>query len=101
RGQRLHSKLGDIVLQAGDTLLVETDAGFARRHGGSTEFLVASEIGRGAKIDRRGAVTVLLIVAMMVVANTVFGVDILLSALVAAAASILTRCVSLVELRRS
>src|SRR5690606_33418187 len=37
RGQRLHSKLGDIVLQAGDTLLVETDAGFARRHGGSTE----------------------------------------------------------------
>jgi hypothetical protein len=53
-GERLRSKLGDVVLQVGDTLLVETDAGFLRRHGTGSEFLMASEIDGAAHSISRG-----------------------------------------------
>jgi di/tricarboxylate transporter len=100
-GQRLHQKPGDVVLQHGDTLLVETDTRFLERHGGSSDFLIANEIDGAARIDRRHAVTALSIVGLMVAANTLLGVDILLSALSAAVLAILARCVSFTELRRS
>ena len=100
-GQRLHRKLGDAVLQPGDTLLLETSTAFLGRHGGSPDFLLASEIDGASRVDRRGAVTALSIIGLMVAANTLLGVDILWSALAAALAVVATRCVSLVELRRS
>ncbi|MGQ4660265.1 SLC13 family permease [Lysobacter sp. F6437] len=100
-GQRLHQKPGDVVLQPGDTLLMETDNGFLKRHGGSPDFLVASDIDGAAPVDRRGAVTVLALIGLMVAANTIVGLDILVSAMAAAAMAIAARCVSLAELRRS
>ncbi|MGY1425756.1 SLC13 family permease [Lysobacter sp. A289] len=101
RGQRMHQKLGEAVLQPGDTLLLETSGSFLGDHGGSPDFLVASEIDGDAQVDRRGAITALSIIGLMIVANTVLGVDILISALVAAVAVIVARCVSLAELRRT
>jgi di/tricarboxylate transporter len=100
-GERLHSKLGDVVLQVGDTLLMETDAGFPRRHGGSAEFLVCNEIDGAAHVDHPRALAALVVVAAMIVANTVFGVDILLSALAAAGLVLMAGCVHPAELRRS
>ena len=100
-GQRLSGKLGEIVLQPGDTLLVETDPGFIERHGGSPDFLVASEVDGKMAVDRRRAIAALTVIGLMVTANAVLGVDILLSALAATVAVLVLRCVSLVELRRS
>lgn len=100
-GQRLHRKLGDEVLQPGDTLLLETNAEFLERHGGSPDFLVVSGVDGASRVDRRGAITALTIVGLMVVANTVLGIDILMSALVAGLVALATRCVSLGELRRT
>ena len=101
RGQRLHYKPGAVELQAGDTLLVETDEEFAARHGNSSEFLVVTEIGTPARIDRRRATGTLGILALMVLANTVLGVPILWSAVAAAAAVLVANCVGLRELRDS
>ncbi|MFC7301551.1 SLC13 family permease [Cognatiluteimonas weifangensis] len=101
RGERLRVKPGDAVLQAGDTLLVETDAGFLRRHGGGADFLMASEIDGAARVHRPRALTVLALVGAMILANTVFGIDILLSAVAAAVLALLAGCVRLAELRRS
>ena len=100
-GERLHQKPGDVVLQAGDTLLVETDAGFARRHAGNAEFLVANEIENGARVDRPRAAFALMVVGAMILANTLLGVDILYSAIGAALLVFLSGCVQLSELRRS
>ena len=100
-GQRLHRKLGDVVLQPGDTLLVETDAGFLARHGSSPDFLMVNEVDSAARVNRPRALAALGIVAAMIGANTFLGVDILMSALVAAVLVIAAGCVSLVELRRS
>ncbi len=101
RGERLHRKPGDVLLQAGDTLLLETDAGFARRHVAASDFLVVNEIDGRARVDRPRAILALLVVGAMILANTVFGVDILASAVAAGAVVLVTRCVDLAELRRS
>lgn len=100
-GQRLRGKPGEVVLQPGDTLLAETDAGFIRRHGGSPDFLVASEVDGTVVVDRRRAATVLAVIGSMVAANALLGVDIFASALAAAIAVLALRCVSVDELRRS
>jgi len=100
-GQRLHGKPGEVELQAGDTLLVETDAGFVGRNEGSADFLLVNEIDGARPVDHRRAWTVLGVLGFMVLANTLFGVDIFMSALGAALAVVLARCVSLAELRRS
>ena len=101
RGTRLHGKLGELELQIGDTLLLETDAAFAQRHANTSDFLIVNEIDGAARIDHRRAMTALGVIALMVIANTVFGVDILVSALVAALLVLLAVCVQVLELRRS
>jgi di/tricarboxylate transporter len=100
-GQRLHQKPGDVVLQAGDTLLVETAPDFMARFADSPEFLMVNLIDGERPVDRRRAITALAILGTMVLANALFGVDILLSAACAAVAVVLARCVGLSELRRS
>ena len=101
RGTRLHGKLGELELQIGDTLLLETDAAFAQRHANTSDFLIVNEIDGAARIDHRRAMTALGVIGLMVIANTVFGVDILVSALVAALLVLLAGCVQVLELRRS
>lgn len=100
-GRRLHQKPGDVVLQPGDTLLVETEAGFITRHGGSPDFLMVSQVDGEAHVDRPRALAALGILGLMIVANAAFGVDILLSALIAAVLAIVAGCVSVTELRRN
>ncbi|WP_146908336.1 SLC13 family permease [Arenimonas daejeonensis] len=100
-GQRLHQKPGDVVLQAGDTLLVETSPDFMARFANSPDFLVVNLIDGERPVDSRRAMTALGILLAMILANSVFGVSILLSAVVAASVAVLARCVGFSELRRS
>jgi di/tricarboxylate transporter len=100
-GRRLAGKPGEVLLQAGDTLLVETDPSFVRRHGSSPDFLVASEVDGAPRVDRGRAIVALALVAVMILANTLLGVDILYSALAAAILAVATGCVGVEELRRS
>lgn len=100
-GRRLAGKPGEAVLQAGDTLLVETDPGFLRRHGNSPDFLLVNEVDGAPHVDRPRALAALGLVVVMILANTLLGVDILYSALAAAILAVATGCVGLEELRRS
>lgn len=100
-GQRLHDKPGDVVLQAGDTLLVETDGGFVRRHGGAPDFLMVNRVDGVAHVDRPRALLSLGIIGAMIASNTLLGVDILWSAVAAAGLAVALGCVGFTELRRS
>lgn len=101
-GRRLGGKLGDIVLQAGDTLLAEADEAFLQAHGNSGHFLLVSEVDAApAAVERGRAALVLAVLAGMVLSNAVLGVDMLWSALAAAVAVLATGSVKLDELRRS
>ena len=47
-GHQLKKKIGDIILRPGDTLLLETQPGFARHYRDSTDFYLVSEIDEPA-----------------------------------------------------
>ena len=100
-GQRLHQKPGDVVMQAGDTLLVETEPDFTARFGTASDFLTVTLLDGERPVDRRRALTTLGILGVMVLANSVLGLPILWSAVGAALAVVLARCVRLTELWRS
>lgn len=101
RGERLRGKLGEIRLEIGDTLLLETDSSFSQRHANSSDFLMVTNVDGATDADRPRAAATLGVIALMIVANTVFGVDILVSALVAALLVILMGCIKVGELQRS
>lgn len=101
RGERVHRKLGDIVLQAGDTLLIEAGAQFARHHRYARDFLLVSAVDESTATDHSRAPIALGILAALVIGTTVFDVDTLYGALLAAAAMIATRCVNQGQARRS
>lgn len=120
-GQRLHQKIGDIVVHAGDVLLVEAHPSFADQQRGSRDFFLVSKVEHSSPPKHELALVAVGILAAMVLA--VSGEDLLaiaagaipqlkpiadwfpsysmfLAALLAAAAMLATRCVSLESARK-
>lgn len=100
-GQRLTGKIGDIVLQPGDTLLLEAHADFAKQQRNSNEFFLVSNVANSAPPRHDRAWTALAILAAMIGAVTFLNWDMLTAALVAALAMIVTRCCTSEEARSS
>ncbi|MEM8783874.1 MAG: SLC13 family permease [Planctomycetota bacterium] len=100
-GQRLDAKLGDVVLRAGDTLLLETQPGFAERQRNRRDFFLVSQLD-GATPTRHGRAPLAIGVFAVVVVAMGFGwVTPIVAALWGAALMWLTRCVTGSEARRS
>jgi di/tricarboxylate transporter len=91
-GERLRKKIGDIVLQPGDTLLLEARASFAAQHRNSRDFYLVSRINDSAPPRHERAWVALVILAAMVVTVAAGWLDILNAALLAAGAMVITRC---------
>jgi di/tricarboxylate transporter len=121
-GQRLHQKIGDVVLHAGDVLLVEGHPSFADQQRSSRDFFLVSKIEASAPPKHELALLAVGIVAAMVAAMS--GKDLLdvaagilpslallarwfvqlspfMAALLAAALMVGSRCVSLETARKS
>jgi di/tricarboxylate transporter len=121
-GERLHQKIGDIVLHPGDVLLVEAHPSFADQQKNSRDFFLVSRIEESTPPKHDLALLAVGILVTMVLA--VSGKDLLdvvasvlpflkplvawlpqfsvfIAALVASAAMLLTRCVSLETARKS
>jgi di/tricarboxylate transporter len=93
-GQRIHQKIGDIVLRAGDTLLLEARASFTSQNRDSRDFFLVSAIEDSAPPRHDRARISLAILAAMVAAVTLGMMSMLNASLLAAGAMILTRCTS-------
>ncbi len=91
-GQRIRQKIGDIVLQPGDTLLMEARASFADQHRNSRDFFLVSRVANSAPVRHERAWVSLVILGMMVLAVTSGAMSMLNAAMLAAGAMILTRC---------
>ena len=91
-GERLRKKVGDIVLQPGDTLLLEARASFAAQHRNSRDFYLVSRINDSAPPRHERAWVALVILAAMVVTVAAGWLNILNAALLAAGAMVITRC---------
>lgn len=100
-GERLRMKIGDIELQAGDTLLLEAGPDFAERQKSSRHFYLVSEVHGAAPPRHDRAWIACTILAAMVLAATLELVPMVAAALVAAGTMVATRCITSTEARRS
>jgi di/tricarboxylate transporter len=100
-GERVPGKIGEIVLAAGDTLLVQGAPGFLRAHRNSPDFYLVSEIaGTETRRYDRAWVTGVILVAM-VLASSTGAFPISIAAFLAAGALIVSRCIDGPAARRS
>jgi len=99
-GQRINKRIGDIVLQPGDVLLLEALPAFVQQQRNSNDFYLVSRIENASPPrHNRGWVVLSIIFAMVVTAAT--GLLTMLQAAVGAAALMLiTRCTSEEAARR-
>jgi di/tricarboxylate transporter len=100
-GERLHKKIGDIVLHAGDTLLVEAHPSFADQQRSSRDFFLVSRLADTAPPQHDRALLAVGILLAMVLAVSFEWISMLKASMLAAGAMIFTRCVSTGTARRS
>ena len=93
-GERVHGKIGDMVLRAGDTLLLEARPSFIDQQGRSRDFLLVSEVGGVHPPNHKGAPVALAITMGMVMAAATGLLTMLEAALVAAGLMIASGCTS-------
>jgi di/tricarboxylate transporter len=100
-GARMHGKIGDIVLRAGDTLLLESGPNFLTQQRNSRDFLLVSEV-QGAAIPRHEKSWVATgILLMMVLAASTGVLSMLEAGLLASGLMLFTGCLKISEARTS
>jgi di/tricarboxylate transporter len=100
-GERINKKVGDIVLQAGDTLLVEAHPSFADNQRNSHHFYLVSRIEGSAPVNHERAYIALAILLAMILAASFSELGMLKSAMLASGAMLFTRCCTSSQARRS
>jgi di/tricarboxylate transporter len=91
-GERIRKKIGDIVLQAGDTLLLETHPSFLEQQSHSRDFYLVSRVeGYSTPRHERALVAGLIFAGMIVAAGTGF-LSMLHASMLAAGLMLITRC---------
>ncbi len=93
-GERVAGKIGEIVLRAGDTLLLQGAAGFVRAHRNSSHFYLTSEIAetQAPRYDRAWVAVGVLAAMVLCASLGVFPISI--AAFLAAGLLIITRCIN-------
>lgn len=99
-GNRLDGKLGDIELQVGDTLLLETGDDFVGQYRHRRDFLLVSALNDSSPPNFKKAPIALAILVAMVSVSAVGLISILEAALLAALLMLATRCVPVGKARR-
>jgi di/tricarboxylate transporter len=109
-GERLRQKIGDIVLQPGDTLLLEAQPAFVERLRNSRDFFLVSQLNNSAtpRFERAG-VALAVLIGMVVLATTFEnlpffverGFTMLHAAVLAGALMLVTRCCSVEHVRQT
>lgn len=100
-GERIKKKIGDIVLQPGDTLLLEAHPNFFNQLRHSREFYLMSRIENSNPPRHENAYLAVLILTGMVLSVSLLGVKMLIAAMVAAGLMIITRSCSVLAARNS
>ena len=100
-GRRVAGKIGSITLEAGDTLLLEAPPEFARRYANSRGFLLLRPLAGNVQPHYERAWIAWAIVAALIVTVTLRLAPLAPTAIAAAVAMILTRCVRVNAARQS
>jgi di/tricarboxylate transporter len=109
-GERLNQKIGDIVLEPGDTLLLEAQPVFVQQLRNSRDFFLVSRLDNSSQPRYERAGIALAILVGMVVLATTFenvpffierGFSMLHAAVIAGALMLLARCCSIEHVRQT
>jgi len=93
-GKRLRGRLGEVILEAGDTLLIEGQKGFLMRYRNSREFLLVSKLASTDSADQKKAAQALWIFLAMIGLSAFGWLSIFESAVLAAGCMLLVGCLS-------
>lgn len=100
-GHRITGTIGNIVLQAGDTLLLETHPSFYTRHRNSKDFYLASQLEDTSSPRHNKAIFAVFVLVGMVTLASVGGIGMFKSAAIAAAVLLVFRCLTPAQAMRS
>ena len=100
-GHRIRRKIGDIVLQQGDTLLLEASPSFVAHHRNSRDFFLVSAVEDSAPPRHDKAWMATLILGGMVLLAGTGTLSMLNTALIAAGLMVATGCLSVSAVRES
>lgn len=100
-GKRIPSKIGEIKLAVGDTLLLETDQGFVNQYKSRRDFLLVSQMSDSELPSFEKSKTALLLLALMVILSASGILSILESAFLCAGCMLATKCITIGKARRS
>ena len=100
-GERLRQKVGDIVLQPGDTLLLETYPSFEEQQRNSRDFFLVSQVEDSNPLRHDRAWVALALLTGMVLVVTVGWLSMLKAALLTGGLMILAGCCSWSTAKRS
>ncbi len=101
-GKRIPGKIGDIVLEAGDTLLLEAHTDFVAQQRNSNDFFLVSHVENSAPPRHdRAWIALATLAAMVAIAALGDGKFMLPAALAAAVIMVLSKCCTSAEARES
>jgi di/tricarboxylate transporter len=100
-GEKLQQKIGQILLTAGDTLLIDAPDDFTKRWRNSRDFILVSGLEDSAPVAHRQAWVSLIIFLGVVIGMTCFTEQATLVALSGATLTILLGCISAREAQRA
>jgi len=100
-GYRLKGKIGDIVLQAGDTLLLEAQKGFLFKFRNSRDFLLVSRLENSQNLRHNRASWAIGIMVLMVILIISGTMNILSAAVLAAGTMLISGCLNMEIARTS
>lgn len=98
---KVEGKIGDVVLQAGDTLLIEADEDFVQRQHNSNHFYLISGVKNSYPVRHDRVWLALGVTVAMVTSVAIGWLQLLTAALIAAGTMITFKCCSLSQARQS
>lgn len=101
QGKRIPGKLGSIVFEVGDTLLLEAGPSFVDQYRFRKDFLLVSVLNDSTPPDFKRAPIALGWLTVLVFANAIGVLSILEAAFISAGGLIATRCITSAKARRS
>ncbi len=100
-GERLLQKIGEVELQAGDTLLLQTGTSFVKAHRNNPDFYLVSDVDDSQALRHEKQWLSIGLFLMTVAAVSTEIVNPMLAAFIGAGLMIVTRCISLHDARQA
>lgn len=100
-GERMHQKIGDIELRAGDVLLVEAHPSFADQNRNSRDFFLVSQVEDSTVRRHDKALLAIGLLVAMVALMATTKIPTILITMVAAGLMLVTRCISISTARKA